>query len=454
MDNNYDFNSNMNFMLNKNLKTNVDNNIELQKTTLNSTSFNTTFKYIEDSLNFLYEKNRTLQDLIKYSKTFLTAEINTNISDCKALLQSIEKDKDLIKNKTYIRYSVPFYSSSTTILDRDNAVIYNANVYDGKLTLADKVINSYSASYFIVKRNKNCIYNNEYNYLASKNYRTLYMSEEISSSNIEETIEFKFNNTVKLNKLKLNLSNCKIKAVILNLENNKTKDLDIDNLNLFETQYVNSISITIASSNYSISQIKYSNKDVNNLNSLLDNINTDTNTIIDGKKYYYYLFGIDDIVVQYVTPYSTNGFYSQDINIDKLNSNEHLTLYTEESVQRGSIEYYIINGSESIPILPENQTQVIDEMIFHKLPTRFTVDTKYPVTIKYNNDIVNISLYEAINNKDSGYTVTYTPVINTIENIINNTIKIKAVIRSYDSNYVSFIKNIKLKKYGGSSWTL
>ena len=56
MDNNYDFNANMNFMLNHNLKTNVKNNVDLQNKILDSDSFNTTFKYIEDSLNFLYEK--------------------------------------------------------------------------------------------------------------------------------------------------------------------------------------------------------------------------------------------------------------------------------------------------------------------------------------------------------------------------------------------------------------
>lgn len=455
MANNYDFNANMDFMLNHSLSTNVENNIDLQNKILDSDSFNTTFKYIEDSLNFLYEKNRTLQDLIKYSKTFLTNEINSSIADCKTLLQSIENDKDLVKDKTYIKYSVPFYFGLNNIIDRDNSAISTATVYDGKLTLADNVIASYPMSYFAIKRSQNCIYSNEASYLTAKNYRSLYAFKSISSKPIEETITIKFNSTVKLNKLKLNLSNCKIKSVTLNLENNKTKVLDINKLNLFETQYVDSISIIVSCSNYSVSQTKYSDITSSNFTSIINNVNTDTNSTIGATKYYYYLFGVDSIFAQYVTVYEKSGFYSKEVSIGKLNTNEHLTLYAEDSIERGSIEYYIINGSETIPILPENQTQVVDEKIFYKSPTRFAVDTKVAPVIKKNNEVVNVSLYNAINTSGGNYTVSYVPVINTIGNLINDSIKIKVIIRSYDTNYISFVNNIKIKKYGGNNlWTV
>jgi hypothetical protein len=455
MANNYDFNANMDFILNHSLSTNVENNIDLQSKILDSDSFNNTFKYIEDSLNFLYEKNRTLQDLIKYSKTFLTNEINSSITDCKTLLQSIEDDKDLVKDKTYIKYSVPFYFGLNNIIDRDNSIINTATVYDGKLTLADNVIASYLMSYFAIKRSQTCIYSNEANYLTAKNYRSLYAFKAISSAPIEETITFKFNSTVKLNKLKLNLSNCKIKSVTLNLENNKTKDLDIDKLNLFETQYVDSVSVIVSCSNYSVSQTNYSDITSTNFTSIINDVNTDTNSTVGATKYYYYLFGIDSISAQYVTVYEKSGFYSKEVSIGKLNTNEHLTLYAEDSVERGSIEYYIINGSETIPMLPENQTQVVDEKIFYKSPTRFTVDTKVAPVVKMNNEIVNVSLYDAINTSGGNYTVSYVPVINTIGNLINDSIKIKVIIRSYDTNYVSFINNIKIKKYGGNNlWTV
>lgn len=455
MANNYDFNSNMDFMLNKSLSTNVSNCVVLQDKILNSDSFNTTFKYIEDSLNFLYEKQRTLEDVIAYSKTFLSNEINSSIADCKTLLQSIEEDRDLVKDKTYIKYSVPFYFGLSNISDRDNSKLNSAVVYDGKLTLADKIVSKYDIAYFSIKRNTTAIYNNATNYLTSKTYRTLYVSKSIGSSAKEETLTIKFNKTVKMNKLELNLSNCQVAAVQLTLENNKTCDLDVSKLNLFDTQYVNSINVTISCTNYSVSQNNYSSITADNFTSIINSINTDSNIIVGATKYYYYLFGIDAINAEYVDVYNTCGFISKEVYIGSLDSNEHLTLYTEESLERGSVEYSLINGTEVIPILPENQTQVIDEKIFYKSPTRFTVDTKYPITVKLNGAITNISLYNALNSNISGYTVTYTPVINTISSLINSNVKIKAVIRTYDSNHTSFIKSIKIKKYGGNSlWTV
>jgi hypothetical protein len=455
MANNYDFTSNMNYMLNNTLSSTIEDNIVLQDLILNSDSFNTTFKYIEDSLNLLYEKTRTLEDIVAYSKTFLANEINNSISDCKTLLQSIEEDKNLIKDKTYIKYSVPFLFGLNAIPDRNYTKLNSAVVYDSKLSLADNVFSNYDISYFSIKRDNASLYNNESNYLNSKNYRTLYISNSIRSSSIQETITIKFNNAVKMNKLNVNLSNCKITAVQLMLENNKTMDLDIDKLKLFNTQYVNSIAITIACSNYSVSQTSYSNITADNFISIISNINTDTNTTVNATKYYYYLFGVDAITAQYVSVYDTCGFISKDVYIGSLKSNEHLTLYTEESIERGSIEYSLINGTEVIPILPENQTQVIDEQIFYKYPTRFTIDSTYDVIVKLNGEVVNTSLYDAINTNTTGYTVTYTPVINTISSLLNSNVKVKVVLRSYDTDFTSFVKTIKIKKYGGNSlWTV
>ena len=456
MANNYDYKANMDFMLKHTLATDVKNKVILQDKILNSDSFNDTFKYIEDSLNFLYEKNRTLQDIIEYSKTFLTNEINSSIAECKTLLQTIEEDRDLVKDKTYIKYSVPFYFGLSNISDRNNSILNHASIYDNKLTLADNVLNKYDISYFSAKRGGYSIYNNDVSYLTNRSYRTLYAFKMICSLPITETVTIKFGKTVKMNKLSLNLSNCSISAVKLILENNKTYNVDISKLNLFETQYVDSVSITLKCTNYSVSQRNYSNSVTDkNLASVMSNITTDENLIVGATKYYYYLFGIDAIAAEYVNIYDTCGFISKEINIGKLNSNEHLSIYTDESIERGSIEYSLINGSEIIPILPENETQAVDEKIFYKSPTRFAVDTKYPVVIKKNNEIVDMSLYNAINSNDGVYTVTYTPVINAISSLINGTVKIKVIIRSYDTNHLTFIKSIKIKKYGGNNlWTI
>lgn len=456
METNYDINANLDFLLNHNLSTDVENNIELQDKILDSDNFNTTFKYIEDSLNFLYEKNRVLQDVITYTKTFLENEINTNISDCKILLQSIEKDRDLIKDKTYINYSVPFYFSLSNIIDRNNLNIPAMSVYDGRLINSDVIINSYSIDSFYTKRSSSCIFNNENNYLNSKQYRSLYVYDSIKSSPVEETIYLNFTKAIKINKINFSLSNCSIKSVKLNLENNTSIYIDTDKLDLFDEQAVTSIEVNVSCTNYMISQVKYSDVTSNNLSAIINNINTDENLYVNNKKYYYYLFGVDNIDIQYVKQNTTCGFYSQDIYIGDLNSNEHLTLYAEDSIERGSVEYYIINGTETIPVLPENQTSVVDEKIFYKTPTRFAIDNNYPVTIKKNGEVSNLSLYDVLNIKDNNlYTISYTPVINSIDGLYNKSIKVKAIIRSYNEIHKNFIKTIKIKKYGGNNlWTV
>lgn len=456
MENNYDLNSNLDFILNHNLKTDIKNKIILQEKLCNSKNFNDSFKYIEDSLNFLYEKNRILQDIIKYSKIFLTNEIDSSILDCKTLLQSIEDDKDLIKNKTYIKYVVPFfYNANSNIIDRDNSILANTVIYNNSIYPSDKILENYVIDYFNVNKNNNCIYTNSNQYLSNNNYRSLYVFDSIQSSYIKETITLKFNKTIKMNKLNINLSNCKIEKVILTLENNKTKELDINKLNLFDSEYVDSIEIKISCSNYSVSQTL--NKDINdnNFTSIIDNINIDENTIIDNKKYYYYLFGIDKINIQLVKINNFSGFCSQPINIGNLNKNQYLALHAEESIERGSIEYYLINNSSLIPILPENQNTIKNEYIFYKTPTRFAIDKNSPITIKCNNEIVNLSLFEAINKNDGNiYTIDYTPIIKPIDSLNNENVQIKIIFRSYDQNFVSFIKKIKLKKYGGKVYEL
>lgn len=456
MENNYDINSNLDFILNNNIENTVKGDIILQEKILKSEDFNTTFKYIEDSLNLMYEKSRVLQDIIVYTRAFLNSEITNSIADCKTLLQSIEQDKDLIKNKTYINYSIPFYFGLNNVLDRNNTILSDAIINNDRMINSYSVINNNKTNFFNVTRKQNSLHNNADEYLTTNQYRTLYMFNKIQSAALEETLIFSFNSAIKINKIVAALSNCNIKEVKLLLDTENYINLDINKLDSFDEKIVKSIEITISTTNYSISQTAYSNITNNNFSAIINNINTDENSIIGVNKYYYYLFGVDEIKFQYVKEDNTSGFCSQNIAIGALTSNEYLTLYTEDSIEEGSIEYYIINGAETIPILPENVSKVIDEKIFYKYPTRFTIDSNYEVVIKKNGQVVNTSLYEAINTNDGNlWTVSYTPIINNFNNLYNESIKVKVIIRSYNTIQNSFIKNIKIRKYGGNNlWTV
>lgn len=453
MKNNYDLNSNLDYVLNKSLENTIGTDFRLQDKILNSKDFNVTFKYIEDSLNFLYEKNRILQDIITYTETFLQNEITSNISKCKKLLQSIEKDCDLIKDKTFIKISVPFDFDLRTISDRNNMILPTAELCNNSLTMNKKNSTTYTIDNISVKNGNNCLFSNAKRYFTLNNYRSLYAANDICSKSISEVITLQFKSPIKINRIHVNTSNCNITNVEVSCNNKNKQSIDIKSLELFEQIIIDEINITISTKNYCKSQLSYNKIKNVDINTIIDSINSDQDQINDKDSlYYYYLFGIDEIEIQNVEINNISAFCSKNINIGTLSSNEHLSLYAEDSIERGSIEYYIINGNQEIPILPENQNEIINEKIFYKTQTRFPIDYNKPIVIKKNLEKTNLTLQEAINIDDKNtYTISYTPIVNTISNSLNEDIKLKAVLRSYDTTFNTFIRTLKIKKYGGNN---
>ena len=449
----FDFDSNIKYLLENNLSNSVENGIVEQDKIMSSKDFNTTFKYIEDSLNFLYEKNRVLEDVIKYSNLFLKNEMNNAISECKTLLSAIEDDRDLTKNNSYIKYSVPFTSGSTSHIDRDNSVISKTTLYDGKLIQSSTVMNSFSAAKASVELEyKTYNVSNSIDDLINDNtYRSFYMFNRHQGKAITETITLTLENPTKLNKINLNVSNCLIKEIKLVLEDNSELIID-EKTGIFKPNFVKQILVTVTAAQYIVSQINYNEfiKTNSDFWSAIDAIKADENLIVDKQKYYYYLFGIDNVKLEYVLIDNNSGFISKDIKIE-LKNNEYITLEASDSIERGSIEYYIIDGTKTIPILPEDTTEIIDEKIFYKSSTRFVYDASKPITIKKNGAVVKMTLQDAININDpnSLYTVSYTPIISNISELNDTSIKVKAIIRNYDKNFNSFINKINIKKYGG-----
>lgn len=454
----FDYDKAIKFLLESSLENTVQKNIALQNKILNSTDFNSTFQYIEESLNFLYEKSRTLENVIEYSNLYLKNEINNSINECKSLLLSIEEDRDLTKNNSYIKYSVPFVLESNNYTDRDNSAISNTVLYDNKLTLANTNINTYKPTNISVTQvsQNNNIENTINDLINNNSYRTFYMFNGPQGTPIKEKITIKLDQPSKINKINFSLSNALISEIKFTLEDGS--EYFIDNIGLFKPQIVTKIDIEFSCTNYIMSQIDYReyskiNKDFWNS---IDALKADENLELDKPKFYYYLFGLDNLSIEYTAIEKQSCFYSKEIKIDEIKDNEHLTIDVIDSVERGSIEYYIVDGTETIPVLPEKETKIIDEKIFYKTGTRFSYDSSEPIIIKRNGDEVKMTLQEAINKneKDAVYTVSYTPIVNNITSLNNNSIKIKAVIRTYDEDFNSFIKSINIKKYGGGKlWT-
>lgn len=169
-------------------------------------------------------------------------------------------------------------------------------------------------------------------------------------------------------------------------------------------------------------------------------------------KKYSYNFGIDSFSFGRAKLNDTMCFISEDIEIENLKENEYIQLIANYNTGgNGSIEFYIIDGANEKPILPIDTNTVINEKIFFGLRTRFSIDPDEDVLIKKHGMLVDISLDQAINSNEDGYTVTYTPMDAHNLYIKNSTIRVKAIIRTYDNTEEApFIKNMAIKKYGGN----
>lgn len=178
----------------------------------------------------------------------------------------------------------------------------------------------------------------------------------------------------------------------------------------------------------------------------------DSKATVTSKKYSYH-FGIDSINFSQVRIEQNMCFISDDIEIGYLDEDEYIQLTSEFNTgENGSIEFYILDGSEAKSILPIGTEVVLDEKIFFGLRTRFSINNNEPITIKKNGVVVDVSLEQAINSNEDGYTVSYSPLDAHDLIVKNQVVKVKAILRTYNKNTEApFIKRLAIKKYGRNS---
>lgn len=443
----FDFNNQIKFITENKIDL---SNIKEQEKVLDSVKYNDSFQSIEKSLNLLYEKTRTIQDIINYTNTFIKSEIDQTISECKNILKDIENNRDIIKDSAYINYNVKLQSNFDTYSDRDNSIIKGVEMHNNVITLSNDLVENVIFDNILlesISKNYN-VFNTIKDINSDNNYRSMYMFDRPQKEAIKEKIIINFSKVRTINKINIIPSNSKIKLINYVHEDGKIETVNSYNTNLNKNRNIKSIEIELECDNYIISNINYKDsKDINFWEEIeIEEID------YNKPKYYYYVLGLDNIAIQFCEVASKSCFISKDIKLEPLKDNEYLTLEAEYSCENGNIEFYVLDGTNEIPIIPEIESNIIQEQIFYKVPTRFTIDNIDSIKIYKDSIPTKITLNEAINSSNNNYTVSYKPKDATsIYNIKNNSIKVKAIIRCYDKNYIPYIKSIKLKKYGGDA---
>lgn len=179
-----------------------------------------------------------------------------------------------------------------------------------------------------------------------------------------------------------------------------------------------------------------------------------------------YKFGINNLYLKYDNATVTSGVLSKIIQIGKC---DYVTLNTSLQQQRKEdyygVEFSIIDNNNEKPIIPYNQSQVIYEKLYLKLPLRFQANKTTPITVNevtkdgmtlyntYNNLLDfendrNVIDNQIANNKKE-LVVSYVPVEGKRITVDNDKIYLKIIKHVYVGNMPVKIENIIINAHGG-----
>lgn len=457
-----------------------------QEEILDSESMNKTFSNIENSLNKLYENTRYLEDAIDYCDAFLNLRIEEYSSSIKTTLKSIENIRDINKNSSYLEYQIPFKDDLSLKKDRDDSIISTAINKDEYLMLglkSEKDIDWLDAN----KTSIHVPYQSNLKDVKKQPYRSFYIEEAIANQGIVETITITMQTPTKINYIDLTPVNAEIKNLRL-VYLNGVEDYIEYNSGIIQDAIVAQIKFDLVSKRYTTSKYymyqskitedvwnkikEYEYRYALDVNSKLemeeviarvngDNVDIYQNNIsnqsdVIEKNMYNYMFGIDSINIKYIEQEKDSMFISESINIGEINKDEYFQLIVEDVLDESTtVEYSILDGDIEIPILPYGDKIVKNEKLFAALPLRFNQDESESYVIKKDGMISDISLDDAKLQILNRFSIDYFPEEKYNYTPINNNIRVKAVLRSYEKTMnQSYIRSIKIRKYGGDTpWT-
>lgn len=165
------------------------------------------------------------------------------------------------------------------------------------------------------------------------------------------------------------------------------------------------------------------------------------------KKIYRYVYhlGIDEAQFSNVLHDENSVCITPSIETGFMGEDNYIAL---EAQFKGNVEFYILDGTSEVPIMPIDQIEIQDEKIFFGLPTRFLVNGKADIIVKKNGAVVDLNYKDVISkrflwNDNDQYSISYIPVPQYHYKPNLNTIQIKAILRG-----VSSIQNITIRRYG------
>jgi len=229
---------------------NLNKEIVYQDNNLNSDKINTTFKLFEKEINKLYEKTRILQEVLHYSEEFLKDNIYQYSDECRAIVKSIETNRNSIINPNYISYEVSFVEGTGIYTDRNGEVLTHTNNKNNTINLSEAT-SSIIPIKDIIRNNINTpYYSNEKDLLSQIPYRAFYIFDKPQKQGLKETLTLLLNNPMTINYLDIKTSNCDIFAINFITENGAIETISPYHNNVLISKKVAKIQLVIDVNNY------------------------------------------------------------------------------------------------------------------------------------------------------------------------------------------------------------
>lgn len=248
-----DFDNSINFII-SGMTEEQNKGLLYQLKTLNSDDFNSTFEVIESRLNHLYEKIRTMEDVIKYARTYIEQEIYNTSNECRVIMNSLEENRDSIKSSAYITYDVPMLEGTGLYLDRDSTELARCNVKNNTLTLSGKNQAILPIKSIERKRGQIPYKSNLENLINGDKYRAFYLLDGPVINGLREDIYIEFNAPTAVNFIDIETSKCAIDNILYITDTNNIEHDDKFVSIISRERKIKAIQITLSSKSYKTSK--------------------------------------------------------------------------------------------------------------------------------------------------------------------------------------------------------
>lgn len=238
-------------------------------TKLNSNTYIETCRSIENALNVLYEKTRTLEELRDYTKAYVKKQVEEKRNRIADRLKVIERAVDEYENKDYVAYNVPFEGNLEIVKDRDGTILPPMNDINGKLETGSTLLSNIplqSAAAGSIQVEAELRNETFANLIQGKSARCIYETIKPVEGGINKEVVVTFKEASYVNCMTIKPVNCDIKEAYLMLQNGAQVPIDIKDSYITET-LATGIKVIVNASNY-----EYAAKTVNSSREAYDNV--------------------------------------------------------------------------------------------------------------------------------------------------------------------------------------